>query len=78
MEFTTNMANFLTPPVALSTLTNSIHCLWTKIDLLSLVMAQGGPVYKFEGLLEFHGEGFLKILPFKMKGYLKNCLSHRY
>ena len=24
-------------------------------------------VKKFEGLLEFHGEGLLKILPFKMK-----------
>ena len=30
---------------------------------------------KFEGLFVFHREGYLKIFPFKMKGYLKNCPS---
>ena len=41
-------------------------------------LAPAPAMYKFEGLLEFHGEGFLKILPFKMKGYLKNRLSQKY
>ena len=36
------------------------------------------PPYKFEGFFQFRGEGFLKILPFKMKGYLRYCLSQRY
>ena len=28
-------------------------------------------MYKFEGFFQFHGEGLIKTLPFKMKVYLK-------
>ena len=53
-----------------------------ELPLLSFdwtVVARAGVVaaYEFEGFLQFHREGLLKILLIILKVYLRKCLSHR-
>ena len=52
----------------------SFHRYWDS----SLILRLLNNFREFEGFLIFHGEGLLKILPFKMKGYFKKCSSHMY